>query len=687
MAINYRGVNDSTNAYKQHQVAVKYAESSKDSAAIINAHEKSYYSYSHFGDYKKMVHEGVVIGSLYKARKNEEKATDFYKKAGTSIDSLIKFNNDFKDYKKSASLSEQQIKIYQQAEEASLTAQAAFYSGYYMSISDDKNATRLGIKRLRKAQAMYEKLENYSNAVVYVNNEIAKLYKGENKLDSALIEYDRSIAYGEKSEMWENLAIAYEGKAKILAEQKKYDGSNGALASYENAIVSAAKIPSAEKENTYKKALASLMNDLNRYEDAARKHMERIKQTDPKDDWAMADAYWDYAYSLSNLPKRLNESNEYYEKAAAIYKKTGSNENYASVLSNIGYNYRDMNDSTATYKTFRGLIKYLEGGVNGDYKTKNLAYAKEKYGHMLKHFGNHTQAMKMRLQSAEGYQSIKNFEKACTVYEEAGKSADAAKRHIQAETYFRQALAMARAANDKSKQANALWNIAYNIGSYQKKSKEALPLWEDAYTLFLEAGDTANASVMRSNVGQEMWTLLDFDKAIENHLKAIDIATKGKHLSQVAYSWRKLADLYNKTENVVKESESMAKAIETLEVLKDSTELLTSYFEMAYSLTTAQETSKADAYLNKALNFAIAKNDSTNIAWAYYKFAGLYYAKDQDKANKYYEMAAPIQRKLGDKTNLIYTIASHGSLIMERDRPRSEKNVERCHCVGHRVKR
>jgi tetratricopeptide (TPR) repeat protein len=386
-----------------------------------------------------------------------------------------------------------------------------------------------------------------------------------------------------------------------------------------------------------------------------------MKQTDPADDYAMADVYWDYAYSLSNIPIRRNESNEYYEKAAAIYKKSSSKENYASVMSNIGYNYRDMNDSTRAYKVYKDLLKYVRIGADGKYKTKNVSYSLEKWGHTLKHFGHHLLAMKVRAQAAEGYKSIEDYDKAFTLFEEAGKSADAVKRYLEAEKYFRQSMAMADLLNDKSKKANALWNIAYNKGTYQLKTKDAFPLWEEAYTLFLEAGDTANASVMRSNVGQEHWTLLNFDKAIENHEKAIEIATKGKHLTQVAYSWRKLADLYKKTENSAKE------------VLKDTTELLTSYFDIAQSLINSQELNKAESYLNKSLAMAKARNDSSNVAWAYYKFAGMYHGRDLDKANKYYEMAAPIQRKLGEKSNLIYTIASHGSLIMEKDRPRSEK--------------
>ena len=218
-----------------------------------------------------------------------------------------------------------------------------------------------------------------------------------------------------------------------------------------------------------------------------------------------------------------------------------------------------------------------------------------------------------------------------------------------------------------------MWSLAYNKGTYQLKSAEALPIWEAAYTYYLEAGDTVNASVMRSNVGQEYWTMLDFNKAIESHNKAIDIATKGKYLSQVSYSWRKLGDLYKKTQNPTKQAEAMNNAIKILEILKDTTELLPAYFDIGYSYGELQEIEKADDYYTRSFALAVAKKDSSNMAMAYYKFAGLYHGIKPDFAKENYKKAIPLQRRLNEKSNLVYSLASLGSLVMESDRLLSEK--------------
>ena len=672
IAYNARDVDDSTACYKQHREAVKFAHTSKDTTAIITAHEKFYHSYKHFSNFDGMIKEAEIVADWQSAKGDETKAEDFFDKVTSAYDSIITRFDKQERYDDVANYYLKKSSLFKKQNNASKEAEGIFMAGYYKTFGKSTNPQADGIALYKKSRAMYNKLDGYKGALGYIDMQIAKAFQKMNKLDSADWYLKSAVALTEANESYSYLGDAYKQWGEMLSDQKKYDGPDGTIALYQKAIEAYGKVPDVTKQMSLESTLATLLKDLERYEEASKQYLDRIKQTDPADESALASAYWDYAFSLSNVP-RLKESNEYYQKAADLFKKSNNNADYASVMSNIGYNYRDANDSVSAYRTFRDLLKYLRGGAESNYKTKNLSYALEKAGHTYKHFGNHTQAMKVRVQSAEGYKSVKDFDKACTLYEDAGKSADAAKRYTLAEKYYKEAVAMATQLNDKSKKANAIWNLAYSLGTNQKRNREALPMWEEAYTLFLEAGDTANASVMRSNVGQESWTLLDFDKAIENHLKAIDIATKGKYLTQVAYSWRKLADLYKKTNNAVKETEATVKVIEMQEILKDTAELLSSYFDIAYSLTNAQEVSKADSYLDKALKMAMRRKDSTNIAWAYYKFAGLYHSRDLDKANKYYEMAAPLQRKIGDKTNLIYTMASHGSLIMEKDRPRSEK--------------
>jgi tetratricopeptide (TPR) repeat protein len=100
-----------------------------------------------------------------------------------------------------------------------------------------------------------------------------------------------------------------------------------------------------------------------------------------------------------------------------------------------------------------------------------------------------------------------------------------------------------RMLGDKGQEAESHWEYAYNQGTQLFKYDEAIGRYRVAYNLYMEAGDSVNASVMLSNVGQNYWSKLDFDKAIEAHQAAIALAKKCRNLTQVASSWSKLATL------------------------------------------------------------------------------------------------------------------------------------------------
>jgi CHAT domain-containing protein len=639
IGVNYRQLGLKEKSYQAHQEAIEYALSVKDTSAIITSLERLFYSTNYFEDHDETGEMGLAIARIYLTQGNLEKAKEWGNKVVTEMDKAISGNVGSKV---KAALAKN--KGYNFLGDDKMAANALAQAGDYSSSWPD------ALVHYKKAVAVLSPLNDPQ--LVNILIEMAKGYKELKQADSAKVVADKALSVALHIKDDDRISRAYRIQAYLLEPQNPDE----ALKLY----AKAESIGGIDERMAAKKNKGKLLLAMKQYDRAANTHKERL--ANPSTSNSLDDIHWDLGYTLSFIPSRLKESNENYLKASAIYKKRQDWNNYVLVMNNIAINYRDAKDSVNCYKIGREVLSAVKPKLPNADEAKHYYKALDNLAGYYKTFGHHTKALKTRLEAAEGFALLGNSDKAFLAYEEAGKSANEVKQYPLAEKYFLMAKDIGDKLGDKAKVGSALWNQAYNKGTYQLKSKEALAIWEAAYAAYMEAGDTANASVMRSNVGQEQWTLLDFDKAIENHTKAIALATKGKNLSQVAYSWRKLADLYKKTANPTKQSEATNNAIKMLEILKDTVELLPAYFDIGSSYSESQEMEKAEDYFNRALKLASIKKDSASIASAYYKFAGLYQAKKPDLAMDYYRKAIPLQRRLNDKVNLVYTLASYAAI-------------------------
>jgi CHAT domain-containing protein len=667
IGVNYRQVDEETKSYTAHTEAVQYAIAKKDTTSIIFGLEKLYSSTVHFKSYTDLGDIGIAIGRVYHSLGKDDKAIEWANKVIDQMDKAIEAS---KDNKVKATLVKS--KVYEFLGEHQKSAEMMYLAGDYTTNWPD------GIRYYKSSASKFLVLQD----TVQLLNSYQNLIKGY-----TFLKYADSVKIQE---------AIYKPLLKTLSVKRMADHFNKLSRDQVVEVMTSLPVSTQDKilqefEKNEKvgeladrlatmERTAKIMVSLKRYRDAIEKYKVQGTIMPQKSEafmfegswYGFADNYWDIGYALSMIPEEYKVSNDYYLKAAAIYKKEKGWGSYEALMNNIAVNFRDMSDSVGTYKTHREALANMKPPRAGS-KEEYYCKALENLGKSYKHFGHHHQAMKVRLQAAQAYELVGNKEKAYSLYYDAGQSADEAKRYKEAEQSYRKGLALAEALNDTGKKGSIYFRIAYNIGTYQQKSSDAIPIWGNAYQYYLEAGDTANASIAQSNIGQEYWTILDFDKAIENHYKAIDIATKGKYTKQVASSWRKLADLYKETKNPTKQSEAMNKAINMLEVLKDTTELMSAYFDIGSSYSDSQETEKADGFYNRALQLAVVKKDSINIGSAYAKLGDLYFTKKQDLAITHYEKAIVIQKKIKDKSSLIYSLASEGSLLSESNRPQSEK--------------
>jgi tetratricopeptide (TPR) repeat protein len=93
------------------------------------------------------------------------------------------------------------------------------------------------------------------------------------------------------------------------------------------------------------------------------------------------------------------------------------------------------------------------------------------------------------------------------------------KNYTKANESYLQAVSVFNMLGDKAQEAESHWEYAYNLGSHLFKYDEAIGRYQIAYKLYTwKQADSVNASVMLvERIGQNYWSKLDFEKAIQFH--------------------------------------------------------------------------------------------------------------------------------------------------------------------------
>ena len=341
------------------------------------------------------------------------------------------------------------------------------------------------------------------------------------------------------------------------------------------------------------------------------------------------------------------------------------------MISNTGVSYRNLEDSVNSYKFHQRAVDLTL--PNSD--PLNLTYSYEKmaksYGH-FKNFGKQLELLnrvlviyKAKASHLKAGETAKNIGK---VYEEE------LKEYKTAAPFYSLNITEVNETTDLDAQANAYWYSAYNLGRMEQY-KDAIAGYEKAFTLFLLNKDTSNASVMRSNVGQTEWSLENFDKAIEAHKLAIELAKKGKNQEMIYKSWNALADLYKATGNPVNSTEALGNAITALEALKDSVKLGSSYSSIAGTYAKSKDYAKSNVYYTKAVAMRKALKDTTSWASDLYDWGLVYNEKKEFKpAKEKLKESLTLYRKINDKSGEVYDLV--WLAIVEQNSDNDYKKIE-----------
>lgn len=585
---------------------------------------------------------------------NDRDSKTYQNELITTYKELAKLQRKKKEYNKAIAEYEQGLSFARSVDNSSAEAELLWEIGFMYS--DELGKTKEGTANYDQAFKIYTALRDTASMIDLKRN-IAinfKELKDGNKAKTAIAE---AVKYGREWNKVEKLAYAldYEGSLHFsLGEFKKSIASYSESEKIYTGLKDTARLIST-KRNIYKGY---------RENKDAKAALAKIKEVFPlvkKDDYThLTDAWWDMAFihgkDYLNDPRK---SIEYYTEAVKIYKLQNDTTNTATVLNNIGYQYRDLGDSVNAYKYHQQALTL----TNVKHRMAEQADTHDRWAVTCKHFGNKEQSLFHYRESARLFKAAGNNHKSAQVLLNVGKGYAALKNYSKANEIYLQAVSEFNMLGDKAQEAESHWEYAYNLGSHLFKYDEAIGRYQIAYKLYIEAADSVNASVMLSNIGQNYWSKLDFEKAIQFHQSAIALAKKCRNLAQVASSWSKLATLFTETNNPVAAQEALNNTVSALRQLNDSTQLAPAYQDLAASYIKTKEFTTAFEYYNKAIGLLKASKDTVNWALAIANLASGYQSKtDYKEAERLYLETLTLQRKVNDKPNLIYTLANLGTL-------------------------
>lgn len=591
--------------------------------------------------------------------KTEPDNADYRDNLYTSEDALASLYKDLGEYKASLDLYNEAYDLAKSNNKVSQQADVLWNIGY--DYSEGFNNYREGISYYDQAFQIYQSLEDTTSMVELKKNQAINYNKLKNYTKAKqTIDDGVLLARGWGKPM--TLAYALDYRGVLTYDNKDYAQS---ILSY----VESEKIYTVLKDTTKlikaKKNLSSSYKESKQYTLAERKAQERIALVNPKDLSTKADVYWDLALLQGkDYLKNPRKAIELYKESEKCYTSLKDTANLITIINNMAYQFRDLGDSVNTYKTHE---RALALSVRPNLKAKR-ADTYEWFGFNYGHFKNLTKQLKAFNESMRLYHEIPDLIKEGNAAENIARVYEEKMEFGKVNDFYLKSIELYQKAHNKSEMASSYWNMAYNQGQNQNKYNEAIKNYEIAYDLFMEARDSVNASVMLSNIGQNYWSLLDFQKAIASHRAAIELAAQCKNYTQLASSWSKLATLYTESNNPVESANALVYALESLKITNDSTLLSSTYHDLAANSLKAKDYTKSFDFFNQAIAIRKALRDTLNWASSVYQLAGGYQSKQEYKqAMDYYNQALILQRKVKDKSGVVYTLANMGMLTQGFD--------------------
>ncbi len=641
--------NESTVAYEEALKCFLQINNEKAQAFAYHSGGWAYYKANAIekaGDY---VSKAVVIRSkIYKEDPSDANYGNLY----SSIDNAATLTFALKDYKSTLDFYESALTLSQKHDNKNNVGSMIWNIAY--TYEDGMKEHKKAIEAYGKAFTIHLEIKDTSDAITLKRN-LTICYKNLEDYKNAETQLQEGVALARSWGNQAKLAYILEYGGLMFFEHSEYEKSVKYYSEVEQIY---RKLNDNKKlEGTLKK-LGKSLRDANMDVAAITKFKERLPLIPKEDQSEMADVYWDMAFTYGHMKDRKNEVT-YYKEAENIYAQLKDSANLSTILNNLGYAYRDSKDSINSYKYHQKVIAF-------DKLSKDKSRLANSYDHLAdsyKSFGNMRKSAEAYEEASRLYLVAGNISKAASNLTNAGNRYADVKMYHKSVDLFKQVEGLYRQLGDKGKEAEAYWNWAYQTGQNLKNYDAAIANYKIAYDLYMEAKDSVNASVMLSNIGQNYWSKLDYEKAIESHKAAIELARKCRNNEQVASSWSRLATLYKESNNPIAATAALNNAATALLQINDSTLLSSTYQELGNSYSRSKEYGKAIDYLEKSIAIRKKKHDTVNWASSSYDLAGVYHTRnDMKNAERFYLESASLRRKIKDKDGQVYALVGLGNL-------------------------
>jgi CHAT domain-containing protein len=648
-AYSYRDAGDSINAYKYHDRAINLCLKNSDPAVSISAFDKAIETANILKHHSKRVHYLGRKLAYNKSRGDLLACAKVAKAIGAVCEEEIG------DYKAADLNYRLALDFAVKSGDKKAMATAYWDLGYIESEHLKKRAA--GIESYGKGAALARETKDTTTEHSLLNN-IAIVYRDTGDSVNSYKYHNLAIAAALNSKKPELISSSY---TKVIETYNTF-GNAGKKLEYMKKQYELWKAAKDEKESgsackRLGKEYEEQRKDFKMAQHYYRLSVEHLTKANAVN--LLGEAYWNVAYNEDQNLRKYNEANENYRRAIAYYAIDGDTSSVKSLLVNMAVVYRTQEDSVNAYKAHQQAVDFTMHSSD----PANLAYSYEKFGNTYGHFKNYGKKLEMLKKAYSVYEKVNNQVSMGEQLKNIGKMYEEDfEDHKKAEPYFLQNVELANKTQDLNAKGFAYWNYGYNQGKLLEYQK-AIDNYEIAFKYFMANKDTSNASIMRSNVAQSLWSLEDFDKAIENHKEAIRLATKAKNQEMIYKSWNALADLYKATNNPVNSTEAFGNAIVAMEVLKDTAKLATSYSDIASSYAKSKDYVKSFEYYAKAANLKKRLKDTTAWAGILYDWAGvLNTKKDYPASLTKHREALTLYLKIKDKSNQVYSLISIASI-------------------------
>lgn len=378
---------------------------------------------------------------------------------------------------------------------------------------------------------------------------------------------------------------------------------------------------------------------------------------------------WSYFFK-ARMHDLLNENDSVivaYSAAIPYFVKSKDVKGEGFCVGNLAAKYYDLSDYKKSLEYYRKsyvLKSKIKTTDESDF-NKGIAIALHGMGDAFYSLYQYDSALIVYTKATEFYtkansvdaksRSLSAYKYIAKILKKQGKYQEAYKAYEAQQFKYKQ-------LGDQKNVAETyddLADVLYSLNDYEK----AIENYTRACRLKLSWGNYAGAGFSMSNVGQALYNLGEYDKAIAAHDSAVRYRNEGNDQSGVAYSLAQIGSLYKENGEFTKASSYYDKAYELYKQLDEKSSLAGIASKRGGLEYKIMNYSQSLRFYKEALFLYSALSDKIEMGNMYYNISSVFAKQNKfTAALSYLDTALTIQKETGDQSGQMYTLNYIGNL-------------------------